>query len=211
MADSYFPLMTQNGTTCQVARSPETLNQPWESYLKILKETPGGLEGIDKASGISVRGWICDSEEDEVKVLLGQRAEKDSSPGQHEAFGGKCDPGESVLQALIREIFEETGLRFSCIHALLGVDFFLTPRSKRWVVQLHFLIEVEHCQKAGWSKDLEIQLDHNEHQSYIWVPGKLNPLKGLQPKEATEKNFASAVAAFREKCHAFEKRALLVI
>jgi hypothetical protein len=111
MAQGYFPIITLRGTTCQVAGGLEKLNQPWESYLQSWKEQPGGLNSLEKVTGISVRGWICNWEADEVKVLLGQRAEEDSSPGLYEAFGGKCDPQESILEALTREVFEETGSR----------------------------------------------------------------------------------------------------
>ncbi|CEJ61901.1 hypothetical protein PMG11_10417 [Penicillium brasilianum] len=199
MAQGYFPIVTLRGTTCQVAKSLEKLNQPWESYLEDWKETPGGLNDLEKVTGISVRGWICDWEEDEVNVLLGQRAEEDSSPGLHEAFGGKCDPRESIPEALIREVFEETGQDILFIHALVGVDAFLTPRSKRWIAQLHFLIEVARNSESLGSRGFHIRLDPVEHQSYIWAPGKLDALNSLQLTEATRNHLQLAVEAFREE------------
>ncbi|KAF3405664.1 hypothetical protein F1880_010341 [Penicillium rolfsii] len=199
MAQGYFPIVTLRGTTCQVAKSLEKLNQPWESYLEDWKEKTGGLNDLEKVTGISVRGWICDWEEDEVNVLLGQRAEEDSSPGLHEAFGGKCDPREGIPEALIREVFEETGQDILFIHALLGVDVFLTPRSKRWIAQLHFLIEVQrNCESLG-SRGFHIRLDPVEHQSYIWAPGKLDALNSLNLTEATRNHLQFAVEAFREE------------
>lgn len=198
MTQVYFPILTLRGTTCQVAEGLESLNQPWESYLRSWKEKPGGLNGLEKVTGISVRGWICNWKADEVKVLLGQRAEEDSSPGLYEAFGGKCDPQESIPEALTREVFEETGQDVLFIHALLGVDIFLTPRSKRWIAQPHFLIEVERGCESLNSRGFHIRLDPVEHQSYIWAPENLDALDSLQLTEATSNHFGLAVAAFRE-------------
>lgn len=157
------------------------------------------MNGLEKVTGISVRGWICDLEDDKVKVLLGQRAEEDSSPGLYEAFGGKCDPQESITEALTREVFEETGQDILFIHALLGVDIFLTPSSKRRIAQPHFLIEVELGCESLSSRGFHIRLDPVEHQSYIWAPGNLDALDSLQLTEATRNHFDLAVAAFREK------------
>ncbi|KAJ5624166.1 hypothetical protein N7510_000475 [Penicillium lagena] len=206
MAHDYFPIVTESGT-CHVAKRLEklNLNQPWVSYLKDLKEDQdpngskdtgkiAGMKDMDKVTGISVRGWICDWEGDKVKVLLGQRAAMDSSPGLHEAFGGKCDPGESIPGALIREFREETGQDILCIQAFLGGEVFLTPTSKRWIVQLHFLVQV---QRTGESQGFHIRLRPEEHQAYIWASEKLGGLNGIQFTNATKSHFESAVTAFR--------------
>jgi 8-oxo-dGTP pyrophosphatase MutT (NUDIX family) len=57
-----------------------------------------------------VRAWLCDWKRGKERVLLGKRAENDSSPNLYEAFGGTCDLKETVLEALIREFWEETAL-----------------------------------------------------------------------------------------------------
>ncbi|KAJ5820150.1 NUDIX domain protein [Penicillium riverlandense] len=204
MAHDYFPIVTESGI-CQVAKRLEKLylNQPWVSYLKHLKEDPSdsndthkisGMKDMDKVSGISVRGWICDWEGEKVKVLLGQRARTDSSPGLHEAFGGKCDPGESIPGALVREFREETGQDILCIEAFLGGEIFLTPTSKRWIVQLHFLVQV---QRSGDSPAFDIQLRPEEHQAYLWASENLDALNSIQLTNATKRHFESAVTAFR--------------
>lgn len=47
------------------------------------------------------------------KVLLGRRADGDHyAAGQWALFGGKVDDGETPMQAVIREMKEETGLDF---------------------------------------------------------------------------------------------------
>jgi ADP-ribose pyrophosphatase YjhB (NUDIX family) len=103
--------------------------------------------------------------------------------------GGKVDPGERILEALIREFFEETGLELTCIYDQVGgSDVFHTPNSKRWIEQIHFLVE---------AKNSPIVLDPNEHQSFVWAPGRLDASGILPMTEATRKHFEPAVAKFR--------------
>lgn len=44
------------------------------------------------------------------EVVIGRRAVTGSFPGMWEFPGGKCEPGESHQQALIRELAEELGI-----------------------------------------------------------------------------------------------------
>jgi 8-oxo-dGTP diphosphatase len=58
------------------------------------------------------RALIVDGETN--RVLLGKRADTDNyAAGEWALFGGKVDPGETPLQAVVREIREETRLRFT--------------------------------------------------------------------------------------------------
>ncbi len=62
------------------------------------------------------RGIVIDQDRD--RVLFVRRSEQDSYlPGHYEFPGGKCEPGEDGMDALQREIVEETGL---IIQPLLG-------------------------------------------------------------------------------------------
>lgn len=58
---------------------------------------------IDVAVGVILRP--------DGRVLLGQRPEGKPWPGWWELPGGKIEPGESVQQALVRELDEELGIR----------------------------------------------------------------------------------------------------
>jgi 8-oxo-dGTP pyrophosphatase MutT (NUDIX family) len=133
-------------------------------------------------------------------VLLGKRAENDSSPNLYEAFGGKCDLGETVLEALIREFWEETGLEILVIHGEVPqVDVFCTPKSRRWIAQVHFLLSAKPTSESFCSKRFGIELDPEEHQNFIWANGTLSELGSLTLTEGSRSHFGSAVAVFQRK------------
>ena len=56
------------------------------------------------------------------QVLVSRRAEHLHQGGLWEFPGGKLEPGETVLQALRRELAEELGLRIHSAQALLQVE-----------------------------------------------------------------------------------------
>lgn len=58
--------------------------------------------------GLVVCVWVCDGQ---GKVLLTRRAPQKSFPGTWENSGGAALAGETSLQAVARELFEETGIR----------------------------------------------------------------------------------------------------
>lgn len=78
-------------------------------------------------------------DEDREKILLTRRADN----GQWCLPSGRVDPGESVSEACIREVWEETGLRVRLVR-LVGVyssphRISTYPDGNRWqVVALHF-------------------------------------------------------------------------
>ncbi|PHM71192.1 Gfo/Idh/MocA family oxidoreductase [Xenorhabdus sp. KJ12.1] len=77
----------------------------------------------DGAIYLQQRRWDC-------KVL----------PGAWDVVGGKVEEGESELQALEREIFEETGWQLTRIISELGVDEY-DLQGDRWI-EKSFLVEV---------------------------------------------------------------------
>ena len=60
--------------------------------------------------GLVVCVWVYDGE---GNLLLTRRAPEKSFPGTWENSGGAAKAGESSRQAIVRELFEETGIRAS--------------------------------------------------------------------------------------------------
>ena len=58
--------------------------------------------------GLVVCVWVCDGK---GNMLLTRRAPEKSFPGTWENSGGAAQAGETSLQAICRELFEETGIR----------------------------------------------------------------------------------------------------
>ncbi len=58
--------------------------------------------------GLVVCVWVCDGR---GNVLLTRRAPEKTFPGTWENSGGAAQAGENSLQAITRELWEETGIR----------------------------------------------------------------------------------------------------
>ncbi|KAI8960378.1 NUDIX hydrolase domain-like protein [Daldinia sp. FL1419] len=98
---------------------------------------------------------------DEGKLLVVQRAAHDSFPLLWEVPGGACDyEDESLLHAVARELWEESGLRAKSIVAAVGEGISIPYRGNRLMFKCSFLTEVEHY---------DVKLDPNEHQAFLWV------------------------------------------
>lgn len=56
------------------------------------------------------------------RVLAARRAARPSGPGGWELPGGKCEPGESLQEAVVREVREELGCEVRVTGRLDGVE-----------------------------------------------------------------------------------------
>lgn len=109
------------------------------------------------------------------RVLLIQRVADDDYPDLWEVPGGVADDGETIIECVVRELREETGLRASAISTMLGEFEWEDsipvssshPRRGKWKI-FTFLVVVD-----GLNEDhLDITLDSREHKAFLWVTDK---------------------------------------
>lgn len=120
----------------------------------------------------------------EGQFLLTSRPQGKVYEGYWEFPGGKLEAGETVEQALRRELQEELGITIACA-TLWKVEVMDYPHAR---VRLHF------CKVFEWSGELQMR----EHQTMAWqqLPVQVMPvLPGTVPVLdwlAQEQGFAGA-------------------
>lgn len=138
----------------------------------------GGSERavVEVAVGVLIRA--------DSAFLLTSRPPGKVYAGHWEFPGGKLEPGESVMQALQRELLEELGI---CVGS-----------AGLWKTEVidypHALVRLSFCKVLSWSGDLQMR----EAQSFAWqtLPVQVAPLlAGSVPVLqwlAEEQNFRGA-------------------
>ncbi|KAJ2254965.1 hypothetical protein GGI13_001865 [Coemansia sp. RSA 455] len=135
-------------------------------YILLLTDEP-------KPHHIVTGGAISHVNHSIPSVLLVQRAAHERSyPNEWEIPGGHVDPGESILESLSREIYEETNLVVTKVLCEFeGFQYWSTKYEEGesdlvdstlsvCTQQLNFCVLV--------SDTSAIKLDPNEHQQYAW-------------------------------------------
>ena len=128
------------------------------------RQQAGERSAVDVAVGVLLQP--------DGRFLLSSRPAGKVYAGYWEFPGGKLEPGESVEQALSRELYEELGLR-------------LKPEGiLRWREQMvdypHALVRLHFCQVTAWDGELQMR----EGQQAVWsgLPVRVAPvLPGALP------------------------------
>jgi 8-oxo-dGTP diphosphatase len=139
----------------------------------------GGAERavVDVAVGVLIRG--------DGAFLLTSRPAGKVYAGYWEFPGGKLEPGESVEQALGRELFEELGIHIGAAE----------PWKTELVDYPHALVRLHFCKVFDWNGELQMR----EAQAYSWeqLPVGVEPvLPGTYPVLrwlAQERNYQTAI------------------
>jgi 8-oxo-dGTP pyrophosphatase MutT (NUDIX family) len=146
-----------------------SLNQPPHHQAKTNHHQPAQTETDPQHSEE-------DSSKEEERTLLLQRAPHDWDPLTWEHPGGTCEPDETVLQAVARELAEETGLVARRVVGLVtqldiaepGFDDEKEKRGVRpWWRLFCFLVEVEVGVDGGVPP--VVRLDPAEHCAFVWA------------------------------------------
>ena len=118
--------------------------------------TPAERVPVDVAVGVLIDA--------DGRFLLTSRPEGKVYAGHWEFPGGKVEPGESIEQALRRELHEELGITIGAAHPW-QVEMFDYPHA---LVRLHF------CKVYEWRGEFEMR----EGQSMAWeqLPVRVQPL-----------------------------------
>lgn len=126
-------------------------------------------------------GVLIDAQQ---RFLLTSRPDGKVYAGHWEFPGGKVEPGESIEQALRRELHEELGITIGAVHPW-QVEEFDYPHAR---VRLHF------CKVFDWRGEFEMR----EQQAMAWqaLPVDVHPvLPGTVPVLgwlAAERGFTGA-------------------
>jgi len=110
------------------------------------------------------------------KFLLLERAHSDFLGGLVVLPGGTVNAKEGILQALVREIKEETNLEITAIVAYLGSFDYLSSSGKK-SRQLNFLVEIEG----------NIKIDKTEHSNYFLLNPSDKEFSRLNISNGTKK------------------------
>lgn len=94
------------------------------------------------------------------QLLIVKRAKDETAfPDHWELPGGKVDPGETIREGLVREIFEETGLAVQAVVGKLSEISWTSPKDQAWL-QNAYVVSVQ--------QPAEVHLDPVEHGEWCW-------------------------------------------
>lgn len=102
--------------------------------------------------------------DDKVLILREASTNPDgTNEGSYDIPGGRLHPGEQVIDTLLREIAEETGLEVAIKHPFTHGEWRPMVRGEQWQIIAFFFI----CESASNTVTLS-----EEHDSYEWIDPK---------------------------------------
>lgn len=123
------------------------------------------------------------------QLLVVKRAATETSfPAMFEIPGGHVEPGETIRQAVEREMMEETALQVDGVLGELEKMHWISRTGGTKNVQLNFVVTVK--------QPAEIRLNPEEHSEYLWADEET--AGGLQATEAMRKVWSDAFTFARE-------------
>jgi 8-oxo-dGTP diphosphatase len=147
------------------------MTAPPDNVLGMKDHEVLGSYGGDQVARMTVGGVLRRRIDGDLSILVLKRVASDEYGGLEELPSGGIEPGETLHEALAREVWEETGLTVKTAGPFL---FDFTYPSRRGVTtQLNFLIDV-----VG---DLSVRVDPAEHESFRWLPVTELDDSGLSP------------------------------
>ena len=117
-------------------------------------------------------------------VLLLKRRPDDFMGGLVELPSGTVDPEEKIIEALKREVQEETGLKVESPDSFVGA-FDYTSSSGKKTRQLNFLTRVQ---------ERKVRLNPAEHTEYYWLNPNTEDFQSLNISEKTRQTIEKAFA-----------------
>jgi 8-oxo-dGTP pyrophosphatase MutT (NUDIX family) len=108
--------------------------------------------------------WLFRFVDDAPQILMLHRAAHRVLPGLWQGVSGLVEPDETITDAALREVREETGLEASAIKGFFHLDYvaeFLWEPSDALMTGVYFAIRTD----PAWDPVLS-----HEHDSYEWLP-----------------------------------------
>ncbi|KAJ5783284.1 hypothetical protein N7457_005058 [Penicillium paradoxum] len=129
--------------------------------------------------GFGVGAYIFSHADPIPRVLLLQRSLSDSMPGCWEGPGGACEESDpTILDSLVRETLEESGLHVSRVIDLVAVDCWEHHRrnsDKIRIIKYSFIVEVQEALRESAKPEqvptlqIPVRLEAIEHQNFDWA------------------------------------------
>jgi len=127
-----------------------------QTYRYLSKWDPSDIDAVIPPIQVVTCIFQC-----EDKFLVLQRARKDLQHNLWGIPGGKLDQNEEPIYGLIRESYEELGVRFSKeMFQLLGTAISRTPSDGQYGLYVYHAVV---------PSDLNIEINYAEHYAFRWV------------------------------------------